>query len=106
MGIARIGDSVNTVHPAIGDNCSRLPTLTTIATGSSDVFVENQPAATIGSLTAPHQFPGCSLHQTPLVSTPVSTVFINGKLAAVTGATFACSAQVLGGATTVFAGNR
>lgn len=106
MGIARVGDSVNTVHPAIGDNCARAPTLTSVATGSANVFVEGQPAASIGSLTAPHQFPSCSFHQTPLVSTPVSTVFINGKPAAVTGATFACSAQIIGGASSVFAGNR
>lgn len=106
MGIARVGDRVNTVHPALGKNCSQSPTITGVATGSSSVFVNNRPAALVGSLTEPHLQPGCSLHQTPLVNTPSNNVFINNLPAGVEGSTFTCGAQIISSSNNVFVGNR
>lgn len=71
--VARLGDSVSTNH-----GCS--PT-TTIASASSDVFIDGIGAATVGDVTAVHQYTGrhCEVPHVYTLSSGSGTVFVDGK---------------------------
>jgi uncharacterized Zn-binding protein involved in type VI secretion len=70
------------------------------------VFINNQPAATVGDVSTLHKKPGgkkCSPHVAPIV-TGSATVFINGKPAARVGDALAECTVIATGSPTVFIG--
>jgi uncharacterized Zn-binding protein involved in type VI secretion len=71
--VARIGDAVKTNH-----GCAAA---TTIATGSSNVFINGIGAATAGDTTASHAVSGryCEVFHVYTLSSGSSGVFVNGK---------------------------
>jgi uncharacterized Zn-binding protein involved in type VI secretion len=103
-------DSVNTVHPAVGDldsddgvACDAAPTITATNVCSGNVFVNGIGAVREGDAVQSHTFPSCSTHAPPLVSFS-GTVKINGKGAGRKGDTYGCGAIILTGSATVFIG--
>jgi uncharacterized Zn-binding protein involved in type VI secretion len=71
-----------------------------ILTGSSNVLVEGERAAFLGSTITPH---GSGAHSSARVIEGSSTVFINGKQASRQGDKTSCG-HVLTGSTTVLIG--
>jgi uncharacterized Zn-binding protein involved in type VI secretion len=71
-----------------------------ILSGSSDVLIEGEPAAFVGSTITPH---GSGPHSSSRVIEGSSTVFINGKSAARQGDKTSCG-HVLTGSSTVLIG--
>jgi len=78
----------------------------TIATGSPDVFINNQPAARVGDSSTVHLKPGgrhCVPH-TATIAVGSSTVFINGQPAARQGDYLSECTQIAAGSPDVFIG--
>lgn len=103
-------DSVNTVHPAVGDldpddgiACDAAPTTTATDACSGNVFAEGNGIVRAGDAVESHTFPSCATHAPGLVSFS-GTVFINGKGAGRKGDTYGCGAQITSGAGTVIIG--
>lgn len=87
-GLARVGDVCGTG---------------TIITGSPNVFIENRPAAMIGSVVSPHPY-GDTTH-TATIQTGSSSVFINGIPAAQLGSIATCGVHdVITSSGSVFGG--
>jgi len=100
-------DSVNTVHPAVGDAdpddgiaCDAAPTTTATDVCSGDVFAEGIGIVRESDAVESHTFPGCASHA-PGLSSFSSTVKINGKGAGRKGDTYGCGALITSGASTV-----
>ena len=71
-----------------------------IITGSQDIIIDNKPAARVGDKLAPHTKPGSSPHDRT-ISTGSSTVFFNGKPAAITGSEVGCGGVIIGGSSVI-----
>ena len=100
-------DSVNTVHPAVGDAdpddgiaCDASPTTTATDACSGNVFVNNIGAVRESDAVQSHTFPGCSTHA-PGLSSFSSSVKINGKGAGRKGDTYGCGAKITSGSSNV-----
>ena len=76
---------------------------TPIIEGSQDIIIDNKPAARVGDALAPHAKPGSSPHDRA-ISTGSTTVFFNGKPAALTGSEVGCGGVIIGGSS-VFIGD-
>ena len=78
----------------------------TIASGSSDVFVDGRPVARNGDPSTVHQKPSgnkCVPHVSKIIATSTS-VFINGQPVAVVGDRMSECTQIIQGSETVFIG--
>jgi len=78
----------------------------TIASGSSDVFINNLPAARVGDQSTVHLKPGghnCVPHTAP-IATGSATVFINGQPAARQGDYLSGCTQIASGSPDVIIG--
>ncbi|HEH9420082.1 TPA: type VI secretion system PAAR protein [Aeromonas sobria] len=73
---------------------------TPIIEGSSDIIIDNKPAARVGDKLAPHAKPGSPPHDRA-ISTGSSTVFFNGKPAAITGSEVGCGGVIIGGSSVI-----
>ena len=75
-----------------------------IATGSTNVFVNGKPVATLGSISTPHLIPArkCRPH-TAIVSSGSTSVFVNGKPMARVGDRLAACTFIASGSVNVFA---
>ncbi len=71
---------------------------TPVTAGSPDVKIDGIPAARVGDPLAPHDKPKHPPHDRTIASGS-STVFINGKPAAVTGGAISCGGVTIGGGT-------
>ena len=96
-------DKVNTVHNSIGKECKDAPKIIGTDAGSSDVIAEGTGVVRVGDAVERHDQPGCIPHAPPLV-VGSNTVFANGKAIGRKGDTYACTAKILTGASTVIAG--
>ena len=76
---------------------------TPIIEGSQDIIIDNKPAARVGDKLAPHAKPGSPPHDRS-IATGSSTVFFNGKPAALTGSEVGCGGVIIGGSS-VFIGD-
>jgi uncharacterized Zn-binding protein involved in type VI secretion len=85
----RVGD-IGTAH----DGYPQTP----IITGSSTVKFDGIPAARLGDALAPHSKPKHPIHSRSIASGS-STVFIDGKAAAITGGSVSCGGVLVGGGT-------
>jgi uncharacterized Zn-binding protein involved in type VI secretion len=76
----------------------------TIANGSGDVFINNQPAARVGDSSTVHLKPGkpCRPHTAPIAQGS-STVFVNGKPLARVGDSLSGCTAIAQGSSDVFA---
>lgn len=81
------------------DACSPVP----LAEGSSNVFINGQPAGRVGDHYSAHGCPAHPGHQ-DVIATGSSTVFINGKPAARVGDAVSIGGTVQGGSGNVFIG--
>ena len=100
-------DSVNTVHPAVGDidpddgiACDEDPTTTATDACSSNVFVNGIGIVRESDSVQSHTFPGCASHA-PGLSSFSSTVKVNGKGAGRKGDTYDCGAKITSGSADV-----
>jgi uncharacterized Zn-binding protein involved in type VI secretion len=73
---------------------------TPIIEGSQDIIIDNKPAARVGDALAPHSKPGSSPHDRA-ISTGSTTVFFNGKPAAITGSEVGCGGVIIGGSSVI-----
>lgn len=73
---------------------------TPIIEGSPDIIIDNKPAARVGDKLAPHAKPGSPPHDRA-ISTGSSTVFFNGKPAAITGSEIGCGGVIIGGSSVI-----
>ncbi|WP_342752135.1 type VI secretion system PAAR protein [Vibrio sp. JC009] len=71
---------------------------TPVTSGSPDVNFDNMPAARVGDSLAPHSKPKHPPHGRTVASGS-STVFINGKPAAITGGAISCGGVTIGSGT-------
>ncbi len=71
---------------------------TPVTAGSPDVKIDGMPAARVGDPLAPHDKPKHPPHGRTIASGS-STVFINGKAAAVTGGAISCGGVTIGAGT-------
>ena len=71
---------------------------TPVTAGSPDVKFDGVPAARVGDPLAPHDKPKNPPHGRS-ISSGSSTVFINGKPAAITGGAISCGGVTIGGGT-------
>lgn len=85
----RVGD-IGTAH----DGYPQTP----IITGSPTVKFDGIPAARLGDALAPHDKPKHPKHPRSIISGS-STVFIDGKAAAITGGSVSCGGVLVGGGT-------
>jgi len=78
----------------------------TIATGSSDVYVNGQGAARFGDSNTTHKMPGspCPDHSAT-INKASGTVFVNGKGFARVGDTYAGCTSISSGSPDVFVGD-
>lgn len=93
--VARVGDA-GAVH------CSSY----TIATGSSDVFIDGRAVARNGDSSAVHQKPSgnkCVPHVSQIIASG-STVLVNGQPVAVVGDRLGDCTQIIQGSDSVFIG--
>ena len=93
--VARVGDA-GAVH------CSSY----TIATGSSDVFIDGRAVARNGDSSTVHQKPSgkkCVSHVSQIIASG-STVFVNGLPIAVVGDKLSDCTQIIEGSESVFIG--
>jgi uncharacterized Zn-binding protein involved in type VI secretion len=93
--VARVGDA-GAVH------CSSY----TIATGSSDVFIDGRAVARNGDSSTVHQKPSgnkCVPHVSQIIASS-STVFVNGIPVAVVGDRLSDCTQIIEGSESVFIG--
>lgn len=73
---------------------------TPIMTGSQDIIIDNKSAARVGDKLAPHAKPGSPPHDRT-ITTGSSTVFFNGKPAAITGSAVGCGGVIIGGSSVI-----
>ena len=73
---------------------------TPIITGSQDIIIDYKPAARVGDALAPHAKPKSSPHART-ITTGSSTVFFNGKPAALTGSEVSCGGVIIGGSSVI-----
>lgn len=73
---------------------------TPIITGSPNIIIDNKAAARVGDSLAPHSKPGSSPHPRT-ISAGSSTVFFNGKPAALTGGGIDCGGVVIGSSSVI-----
>ena len=73
---------------------------TPIITGSQDIIIDYKPAARVGDALAPHAKPKSSPHART-ITTGSSTVFLNGKPAALTGSEVSCGGVIIGGSSVI-----
>jgi uncharacterized Zn-binding protein involved in type VI secretion len=73
---------------------------TPIIEGSQDIFIDHKLAARVGDALAPHAKPGSPPHNRT-ITTGSSTVFFNGKPAALTGSEIDCGGLVIGTSTVI-----
>ncbi len=73
---------------------------TPIITGSQDIIIDYKPAARVGDALAPHAKPKSSPHART-ITTGSSTVFFNGKAAAITGSEVNCGGVIIGGSSVI-----
>lgn len=73
---------------------------TPIIEGSPDIIIDNKPAARVGDKLAPHAKPGSPPHDR-VISTGSTTVFFNGKPAAITGSEVGCGGVIIGGSSVI-----
>ncbi|WP_429236455.1 type VI secretion system PAAR protein [Aeromonas salmonicida] len=78
---------------------------TPIISGSTDIIIDNKPAARVGDPLAPHSKPGSPPHPRS-IATGSSTVFFNGKPAALTGSGIDCGGGVIIGGSSVIIGDQ
>lgn len=77
---------------------------TPIITGSQDIIIDYKPAARVGDSLTPHTKPKSSPHART-ITTGSSTVFFNGKAAAITGSKVSCGGIIIG-SSSVIVGDR
>ncbi len=92
---AKVGDT--------GTNHDGFPP-TPIIAGSSNVFIDGQPAARVTDPLEEHSKPGSPPHPRHIASGS-STVFVNGLSLAITGGAVDCGGEVVGSGT-VFVGDK
>lgn len=73
---------------------------TPIIEGSQDIIIDNKPAARVGDALAPHAKPGSPPHNRA-ITTGSTTVFFNGKPAAITGSEVGCGGVIIGGSSVI-----
>lgn len=88
---AKIGD-IGTAHGGFPP--------TPIITGSQDIIIDYKPAARVGDSLTPHTKPKSSPHART-ITTGSSTVFFNGKAAAITGSKVSCGGVIIGGSSVI-----
>jgi uncharacterized Zn-binding protein involved in type VI secretion len=96
-------ETVNTIHPAVGDlnpddgiACDAAPTTTSTNACSDKVFVEGIGVVRQDDAVTAHTFPSCSTHAPGLVSFS-SKVKIQGRGAGRKGDTYGCGALITSG---------
>lgn len=100
-------ETVNTVHPAVGDldpddgiACDAAPTTTSTNVCSDKVFVGGIGVVREGDAVTAHTFPGCATH-TPVLTSFSSKVKIQGKGAGRKGDSYGCGAIITSGSSKV-----
>lgn len=100
-GVARQGDSVNTIHTATGDlvvgdgvACDVAPIDIATDEASDNVFVNQKGVVRMGDNVEAHSAAGsCASHAPPLTEGS-SSVFANGKAIGRIGDTYGCGAEI------------
>ncbi|KAB7669754.1 type VI secretion system PAAR protein [Plesiomonas shigelloides] len=73
---------------------------TPIIEGSQDIIIDSKPAARVGDALEPHAKPGSPPHDRA-ITTGSTTVFFNGKPAALTGSKVGCGGVIIGGSSVI-----
>lgn len=73
---------------------------TPIIEGSQDIIIDSKPAARVGDALEPHAKPSSPPHDR-VITTGSTTVFFNGKPAALTGSRVECGGIVIGSSSVI-----